>query len=118
MKKFFLKTLSTLLASIILFVIMFFSIISIHSGKFPPTLALAKEYLNNILKAKENYTALLNKSEKYIKNELAEKKEPTGDNPVAETIDFEEISLYMKQIKTQLNRIEQQNNQILNSLKK
>lgn len=118
MKKFFFNTLSTLFASIILMVIMFFSAISIHSGQFPPTLALAREYSNNMMRAKENYTALLKKSENFLKNELDDKVGPASLTTAADAADIDEMNTYLKQIKTQLNRIEQQNAEILKSLKK
>lgn len=116
MKKFILNVISSIFASVFLFVVMFFSFISIHSGRFPPTIAQAKDYINSIAKAKDNYAALMQKSEKFIKNELSDDLQPkapaaaTGDDDV---VDLDEINANLKQIKIQLNRIEQQNAQLL-----
>lgn len=114
MKKFLLNILSTVFASVFLMVVMFFSFISIHSGRFPPTIAQAKEYLNSIVKAKDNYAALVQKSEKFIKNELNEELSPKPGTSVDDDhVDLDEINANLKQIKIQLNRIEQQNAQLL-----
>ena len=114
MKKFILNILSTIFASVFLMVVMFFSFISIHSGRFPPTIAQAKEYINNIVKAKDNYTAMVQKSEKFIKSELGDDTPPkTAAAADADNFDLDEINANLKQIKIQLNRIEQQNAQLL-----
>lgn len=115
MKKFILNILSTIFASVFLMVVMFFSFISIHSGRFPPTITQAKEYINSIAKAKDNYAAMMQKSEKFIKNELSDDLQPkpaaaAGDD---DHFDLDEINANLKQIKIQLNRIEQQNAQLL-----
>lgn len=115
MKKFILNILSSVFASVFLFVVMFFSFISIHSGRFPPTIAQARGYLNSIAKAKENYTALVQKSEKFIKSELTDdlQPKPASATDDEDHVDLDEINANLKQIKIQLNRIEQQNAQIL-----
>lgn len=120
MKKFFLKTLSTVFASLFLSVVMFFSFISIHSGKFPPSVALAKEYIQSLAKARESYAALVTKSEKYIKSELGDASGNPGMSAdvTADVANFEELNATLIQLKIQLNRIEQQNLQILRSMKK
>lgn len=115
MKKFILNVISSVFASVFLFVVMFFSFISIHSGRFPPTITQAKEYISSIAKTKDNYAAMLQKSEKFIKNELSDDLQPkaaaaAGDEDV---VDLDEINANLKQIKIQLNRIEQQNAQLL-----
>lgn len=114
MKKFILNILSTIFASVFLMVVMFFSFISIHSGRFPPTIGQAKEYINSIAKAKDNYAAMVQKSEKFIKNELGD--DPSKASAAADDddrVDLDEINANLKQIKIQLNRIEQQNAQLL-----
>ena len=118
MKKFLLKTLSTILASLFLSVVMFFSFISIHSGRFPPTLGQAREYITSLAKTKETYAAMVNKSEIFIKHKLTDNGTSESEDSAVDSADLEEITANMKLIKNQLNRIEQQNRQILKSLEK
>ncbi len=118
MKNFFLKTLSTVLSSLFLSVVMFFSFISIHSGRFPPTISQAREYINSLAKAKETYTAMVSKSENYIKHELADSGSTSAESTSADSADLEALTAEIKSIKVQLGRIEQQNKQILQSLPK
>ena len=120
MKKFILNVLSTIFASVFLMVVMFFSFISIHSGRFPPTITQAKEYLNSMVKAKDNYTAMMQRSEKFIKSELNDELQPKAAPAAGDDggVDLDEINANLKQIKIQLNRIEQQNAQLFQLLRK
>ena len=67
MKNFLLKVIGSILKTVIVFVILFFLVISLHSGKFPPSLKLAKNYIDNISQVKEKYAALTHRSENYLK---------------------------------------------------
>lgn len=118
MKRFFLNLLSHVFTSVLLTAVIFFAFVSIHSGKFPPTIALVKDYINSVAKAKENYTALVQKSEKYIKTELADDGPATPKTSDEDHAELDEINANLKQIKIQLNRIEQQNSQFLRNQKK
>lgn len=102
---------------------MFFLAISLYSGKFPPELKSIKESINQLAQAKEKYAALMHKSENYIRQMESNKMKP-AKNPslmgaaAPNNGEYEDVQLQLKNIKSQMNRIEVQNNIIINSLRK
>ena len=119
-KSIFFKIFSFLLINAVLLVIMFFVAISLHSKKFPPSLKTTNEYANLLLNAKENYIKLVNKSQNHINMETLDPVDTPVENSTitAQSANLEDLNVQISRIKSQLNRIEQQNNLILNSLKK
>jgi len=118
MRNFFFKVISSVLKSIIVFIILFFLAISFYSGKFPPSLKLAKDSIKQLTEAKEKYQSLLHKSEAYLQQMPDETSGNYNDVPVANNSTTENVSLQLRNIQSQLNRIEEQNRQILSSLNK
>jgi hypothetical protein len=105
---------------------MFFLAISLLSGKFPPSLSLAKKYIDDLIHVKENYLAAIAKSQKMadqVSNQLAnqESTEQTINDlerPSSYNLNRDDISNELKEIRVQLFRIEKQNRQILENQKK
>lgn len=94
---------------------MFFLSISLLSGKFPPTISMAKEYINSFVQVRNKFKDLTNRSENYLKNELDDKNPPRIQSK--DNLNLDDIGFEIKQLRMQLSRIEQQNKEILGSLK-
>ena len=123
MKKFISDVLSAIIKNIIVFVFMFLLAISLYTGKFPPNISLIKQQLADLAQAKEKYTNLLNKSEKFLDSKTVtpaedniQTTEVITDSTTKESL--ENIKIEIMHIRSQLNRIEEQNHLLLNSLKK
>lgn len=116
MKNFILKTISSVLRSIVVFVILFFLIISLLTEKFPPDFNLAKEYISDLRNSREKFSSLLRKSENHLNKELESENEPV--NTSVADVNSGSLNIEIKHIRSQLDRIEQQNDLILKSLKK
>jgi hypothetical protein len=105
---------------------MFFLAISLLSGKFPPSLSLAKKYIDDLLHAKENYIAAITKSQKMANQvsdqvanqESTEETKNDFERPSSDNLNRDDISNELKEIRVQLLRIEKQNRQILENQKK
>lgn len=124
MKNFGLKIIASILKSVVVIIILFFLLISLLSEKFPPDLALARGYINQLRYSSKTYSNLIHKSENYLNKESPESESKPISVRVAESADSDNsadsnnLNLEIKHIRSQLDRIEQQNNLILNSLKK
>jgi|GEM_PF-4881645 len=128
MINFLLKIISSVLKSLIVFVILFIIAVSLYSGKFPPNLKLVKDSVDQLAQAKEKYLALTRKSENYLQQMSAEEKlnaanETRNTNTVesggrSNKIETDNIQSQLKIIKSQMDRIEEQNKLILRSLSK
>lgn len=122
MKNFILKILGSVLKSIIVFAILFVLAISLYTGKFPPDIKMAKDLITQLSTVKQRYISLLNKSENYLNKENfdANIQQPAGSigNPSSSSANLENINLQIKAVRSQLNRIEEQNKLILNSFKR
>lgn len=118
MKNFILKLIASILKSVTVFIILFFLLISLLSGKFPPDLILAKSYIDQLRYSSKTYSNLIHKSENYLNKESPEPESAPVSVQAAESADSDNLNLEIKHIRSQLDRIEQQNKAILNSLKK
>ena len=126
MKNFILKFLGSIIKSVLVMIIMFFLAISLLSGKFPPSLSLAKKYIDDLLHAKENYIAAITKSQKMANQvsdqvanqESTEETKNDFERPSSDNLNRDDISNELKEIRVQLLRIEKQNRQILENQKK
>lgn len=122
MKKFILDVLSSIIKSILVFALLFLISMSLYTGKFPPNITLIKQQITDLTLAKEKYINLISKSENYLNSKAA----PTEDNIyISKTTtgskigdDIENLKIQIIHIRSQLNRIEEQNNLLLNNLKK
>ena len=122
MKKFILDVLSSIIKSILVFAFLFLISMSLYTGKFPPNITLIKQQITDLTLAKEKYINLISKSENYLNSKAA----PTEDNiHISKTTteskigdDIENLKIQIIHIRSQLNRIEEQNNLLLNNLKK
>ena len=126
MKNFLLKIIGSVIKSVVVLIILFFISISLHSGKFPPDLKLARDYISQLTQVKEKYAELTHRSENYLK-QLPDANTIGTDELVRSANDnLEEaqaqaqfqFQAQLKSIKSQLNRIEDQNKLILSTLKK
>lgn len=140
MKNFLYGIITSVIKSVIIFIILFFLLISLHSGKFPPSLNLAKKYINDLTQVKEKYSSLLNKSENYLNKNLtngldtdlsadADKnmamdelpsriKMKSMDSAAVDAAELAVLNAQINQLRLQLGRIEAQNKIILDSLRK
>ena len=120
MKNFFLSTLSSILKTIIVFAALSYLSLCLYLGKFPIGLSAVKEQINQLVQAREKYAKLLDKSEDYLKKqqpgEISNKftETPSEARPAA----IDNINMQILLIKSQLNRIEEQNSLIIKSIKK
>lgn len=105
--------------------IMFVASVSLLTKKFPPDLKAAQEHINNLMSARENYTALVSRSKNIIEqqeqlnqNYELEPSEHKGYTRIESTAGIENVKDEIRQIKIRLNRIEEQNRVILEKIRK
>lgn len=133
MKKFIADVLISVAKSLAVFMLMFLIAISFYTGKFPPNITLIKQQISDLAKAKEKYTNLLNKSEDYLNNKVNSSTQIQNDgedtslktkfqlsDSASNTYEtnLEALRVQIMHLQSQLNRIEDQNKLILNTLKK
>ena len=107
-------------------IIMFFLAISLLSGKFPPSLSLAKKYIDDLLHAKENYIAAIAKTQKmanqvsdqFPNQQSTEETKNDFESSPPDNLKQDDLMNELKEIRVHLLRIEKQNRQILENQKK